>query len=155
MYIVPPTLLLGPMFLRGSGSSAVDLGTGGKRNVEDQQQQQHVPQPPAPQFAAHRKMKQVPTTASPPPPARPQIELSAPQELAAITGFLASLPQNMIPLSVDPTQPIDPQLVLDFDTRGAKAVKAVEEMVEDVWTQNPVVLYAKVRCAFHSFSFHS
>jgi len=75
---------------------------------------------------------------------RPPLRLSPPQELAAVTSFLASLPQNVIPHTVDPTRPIDPQLVLDFDTRGNRAQEEVRAMVDDVWTRNPVFLYSKV-----------
>ncbi len=38
----------------------------------------------------------------------PSIKLNAAQELAAVTSFLASLPQNIIPHTVDPSLPIDP-----------------------------------------------
>ncbi|KAL6300482.1 hypothetical protein BKA93DRAFT_819435 [Sparassis latifolia] len=78
--------------------------------------------------------------------ARPPIQLNATQELAAVSSFLASLPQNVIPSSVDPSQPIDPQLILDFDTRSPQAAEEVETVVQDVWARNPVVLYSK----FHS-----
>lgn len=74
---------------------------------------------------------------------RPQVTLDASQELAAVTSFLASLPQNMIPRSVNPSKPIDPQLILDFDTRGVRAKEEVEAMVDDVWFRNPVFLYSK------------
>jgi len=74
----------------------------------------------------------------------PPLRLDPSQELAAITSFLASLPQNVLPPTVDTTQPIDPQLVLDFDTRGYRAQEEVQAMVEDVWTRNPVFLYSKV-----------
>ncbi|KAF5351703.1 hypothetical protein D9756_007654 [Leucocoprinus leucothites] len=74
-----------------------------------------------------------------------QIRLTDAQELAAVSSFLASLPsQNQIPSFVDPSSPIDPQLVLDFDTRGPRASKEVVAMVEDVWSRNPVFLYSKV-----------
>jgi len=72
-----------------------------------------------------------------------QIKLDTAQELAAISSFLASLPQNHIPPSVDPSVPIDPQLVLDFDTHGPRAANEVQAMVDDVWLQNPVFLYSK------------
>ncbi|KAI0949016.1 hypothetical protein AcW1_008732 [Taiwanofungus camphoratus] len=78
---------------------------------------------------------------------RPQVTLDAAQELAAVSSFLASLPQNVIPSSVDPSQPIDPQLVLDFDTRSPHAPEEVETVVRDVWARNPVMLYSKVRPA--------
>jgi hypothetical protein len=73
----------------------------------------------------------------------PQVQLDEKQELAAVTAFLASLPQNVIPSNVDPSRPIDPQVVLDFDTRTAHAAEEVQALVEDVWVRNPVVLYAK------------
>lgn len=76
---------------------------------------------------------------------RPQLHLTTEQELAAVSSFLASLPQNVIPLTVDPSRPIDPQLVLDFDTMSVRAPQEVEAMVEDVWTRNPIFLYSKVR----------
>jgi hypothetical protein len=72
------------------------------------------------------------------------VQLDQSQELAAVTSFLASLSQNVIPYSVDPSRPIDPQLVLDFDTRSPRAVDEVRKIVEDVWAQNPVVLFSKV-----------
>ncbi|TRM70264.1 hypothetical protein BD626DRAFT_390803 [Schizophyllum amplum] len=69
--------------------------------------------------------------------------LDAPQELAAVSSFLASLRSNSIPHFVDPSQPIDPELVLEFDTRSPRAPEEVQVMVEEVWTRNPVFLYAK------------
>ncbi|KAF7376600.1 Glutaredoxin domain-containing protein [Mycena sanguinolenta] len=74
---------------------------------------------------------------------RKSITLNLEQELAAVSSFLASLPQNVIPLSVDPSLPIDPELVLDFDTRSPRALAEVEQVVEDVWSRNPVLLYGK------------
>ncbi|KAG6857704.1 hypothetical protein H0H87_004120 [Tephrocybe sp. NHM501043] len=73
-----------------------------------------------------------------------QVVLDQSQELAAISSFLASLPQNVIPLSVDPSITIDPQLVLDFDTRSDRAAEEVQHMVDDVWQRNPVFLYSKL-----------
>lgn len=76
-----------------------------------------------------------------------QIHLTDKQELAAVSSFLTSLSsQNHIPLFVDPSNPIDPQLILDFDTRAPRAAKEVQAMVDDVWSRNPVFLYSKV-CA--------
>lgn len=75
----------------------------------------------------------------------PPLRLDPSQELAAITSFLASLPQNVIPPTVDASLPIDPQLVLDFDTQGHRARDEVRAMVDDVWSRNPVLLYSKVR----------
>ncbi|KAJ7646711.1 hypothetical protein FB45DRAFT_1051348 [Roridomyces roridus] len=78
---------------------------------------------------------------------REPVTLTPAQELAAVSSFIASLPQNMIPLSVDPALPIDPELVLDFDTRSPHAMEEVELVVEDVWTRNPVMLYCKLHSA--------
>lgn len=73
-----------------------------------------------------------------------QIHLTDKQELAAVSSFLTSLSsQNHIPLFVDPSNPIDPQLILDFDTRAPRAAKEVQAMVDDVWSRNPVFLYSK------------
>ncbi|KAK7043214.1 hypothetical protein VNI00_008568 [Paramarasmius palmivorus] len=72
-----------------------------------------------------------------------QLSFTPRQELAAVTGFLTSLPHNVIPSFVDPSSSIDPQLVLDFDTRTAHGSEAVEEMVSDVWANNPVMLWSK------------
>jgi len=77
-------------------------------------------------------------------PNTPSLRLDPSQELAAISSFLASLPQNVLPLTVDPALPVDPQLVLDFDTRSHRAQEEVQAMVDDVWTRNPVFLYSKV-----------
>jgi hypothetical protein len=77
-------------------------------------------------------------------PRPPPLMLDTAQELAAVSSFLASLPQNVIPPHVDPAHPIDPQLVLDFDTRGPRAQEEVRAMVEDVWLRNPVFVYSKV-----------
>ena len=85
-------------------------------------------------------------------PITPPLRLDPSQELAAISSFLASLPQNVLPLTVDATRPVDPQLVLDFDTRSHRAQEEVQAMVEDVWTRNPVFLYSKVRTTSFSLS---
>lgn len=71
--------------------------------------------------------------------------LSPEQELGALTAFMAALPQNVIPSNIDPTVPIDPQLVLDFDTRSPEAEDEIADVVVDAWMNNPVVLFTKVR----------
>ncbi|KAI9449452.1 hypothetical protein BJY52DRAFT_1206373 [Lactarius psammicola] len=74
---------------------------------------------------------------------RPEITLSVEQELGAVTAFMAALPQNVIPTDIDPTQSIDPQLVLDFDTRSPRAEEEVANVVSEVWLRNPVVVFSK------------
>lgn len=83
----------------------------------------------------------------------PTLKLGKNEELAAVSSFIASLPQNVIPSFVDPANPIDPHLVIDFDTRSPRATEEVKQMVEDVWTRNPVFLYSRVR-RFPSFFFY-
>lgn len=84
---------------------------------------------------------------------RPPLKLDSAQELAAISSFIASLPQNVLPPTIDPSKPIDPQLVLDFDTRSPRASEEVRQMVDECWSRNPVFVYSKV-CVVIS-PFHS
>jgi len=76
---------------------------------------------------------------------QPKVMLDPAQELAAISSFIANLPQNVIPSFVDPSQPIDPELVLDFDSRGPRATEEVKSLVTDTWSHYPVVLFSKSR----------
>lgn len=76
---------------------------------------------------------------------RKHVVLDPAQELAALTAFMAALPQNVLPTTVDPVQPLDPQLILDFDTRSPGASDEVAEVVHDAWYRNPVVLFTKSR----------
>ena len=80
----------------------------------------------------------------PGPPSRPDVLLSPEQELGALTAFMAALPQNVIPSNIDPSRPIDPQLVLDFDTRSPEAEGEIDDVVLGAWMNNPVVLFTKV-----------
>jgi glutaredoxin len=75
---------------------------------------------------------------------RPQITLTPEQELAALSSFIISLPdQNILPPSVDPSQPIDPQLIIDFDTRADGAEAELKRLVAATWENYPVVMYTK------------
>ncbi len=78
------------------------------------------------------------------PPPRPDVLLSPEQELGALTAFMAALPQNVIPSNIDPSRPLDPQLVLDFDTRGPQSENEIDNVVAGAWMNNPVVLFSKV-----------
>ncbi|KAI0829848.1 hypothetical protein BC628DRAFT_1416861 [Trametes gibbosa] len=98
--------------------------------------------PEAFRLAALKQRKPKATASSSNP--RPQITLNQTQELAAVSSFIASLSQNMLPSSIDPSLPIDPQLVLDFDTRGPHAQEELQAVIHDVWARNPVMLYSKV-----------
>ncbi|KIK69319.1 hypothetical protein GYMLUDRAFT_35398, partial [Collybiopsis luxurians FD-317 M1] len=44
--------------------------------------------------------------------------LGSEQELIVVSSLLANLAFNGIPPIADPKRPIDPQLVLEFDTQG-------------------------------------
>jgi glutaredoxin len=75
---------------------------------------------------------------------RPQIALTPEEELAALSSFIISLPdQNILPPSVDPSQPTDPQLILDFDTRADGAEAELKRLVTATWENYPVVMYTK------------
>lgn len=75
---------------------------------------------------------------------RPQITLTPEEELAALSSFIISLPdQNILPPTVDPSQPIDPQLILDFDTRADGAEAELKRLVAATWDNYPVVMYTK------------
>jgi len=78
-------------------------------------------------------------------PPRPDVSLTPEQELGALTAFMAALPQNVLPTDIDPNRPIDPQLVLDFDTRVPEAEEEIDDVVIDVWMGNPVVVFEKLR----------
>lgn len=79
------------------------------------------------------------------------MQLTPEQELAVVTSFLASLAENIIPSTVDPSRPIDPEVVLDFNTHGPHAVQELEQLVADAWTHYPVVLFSKVSASFWCF----
>ncbi|KAF9520326.1 hypothetical protein BS47DRAFT_1323840 [Hydnum rufescens UP504] len=51
----------------------------------------------------------------------------------------------MIPGTVDPTRPIDSELVLEFNTRSERARAEVAELVSETWAQSPLVLFTEVR----------
>ena len=84
---------------------------------------------------------------------RPQITFTPEEELAALSGFIVSLPdQNILPGSVDPSQPIDPQLILDFDTRADGAEAELQRLVTATWENYPVVMYTKVSTLYQSIN---
>ncbi|KAI0339897.1 hypothetical protein BDW22DRAFT_1335269 [Trametopsis cervina] len=74
----------------------------------------------------------------------PSLELTPEQELAVLTSFLASLPENVIPSNIDPSHPIDPEVVVDFNTRTPHALQELEQLVADSWVHYPVVLFSKM-----------
>ena len=68
-------------------------------------------------------------------------------ELGAVVAFITLLASNSLPLTIDPSHHIDPELVLGFNTHAAdtKVQREVEAIIEDTWTHNPVVIFSEVR----------
>lgn len=140
-FVARPALAFSQLTLRANSGSINGGGGSGRRLqiVFDTEELKQLPHSRVFRLPADYQSKLKASNAE-----RPQVQLNESQELAAISSFLASLPQNVIPPSVDPSRPIDPELVLDFDTRGPRAADGVQEIVEDVWTRNPVILFSKV-----------
>lgn len=66
-------------------------------------------------------------------------------EFGALVNFLAAFASNALPVTIDPAQPLDPDLVLGFNPRGAGAKEEVRGHVQDAWMRNPVVVFSDVR----------
>ncbi|TDL26173.1 hypothetical protein BD410DRAFT_784227 [Rickenella mellea] len=101
------------------------------------------PPHPRPLSAAQRASAAALAAAGPHHPPHQEIVLTRAQELGALTSFLAALPANSLPAYIDPSQPIDPQLILDFDTRSPHALDELEDVITQVWQRNPVVVFSK------------
>jgi hypothetical protein len=70
--------------------------------------------------------------------------LNPEQELGVLVSFLTAVKANMLPSDIDPSKPLDPQLVVDFDTREEGAEKEVEALVAETWSNYPVVIFSQV-----------
>ncbi len=57
---------------------------------------------------------------------------------------MAAVKANILPSDIDPSKPLDPQLVLGFDTRAEGAEEEVEAVVEETWSNYPVVMFSQV-----------
>ena len=81
--------------------------------------------------------------------------MTSAEELAALVSFMAALPSNALPQHVDPAEPLDPELVLDFDVRRdkARARGEVRRVVGETWRENPVVVFRVSRHDFFSVFF--
>lgn len=106
----------------------------------DRPHENHTPVPPP-----TRPLRKVTHQLHPVAPPRPPLALTPTEELAALSAFIAALPHNVLPPSVDPTTPLDPQLVLDFDPRSESARDELDRLVDQIWTRFPVMLFTKVR----------
>ncbi|KZW00591.1 hypothetical protein EXIGLDRAFT_604107 [Exidia glandulosa HHB12029] len=67
------------------------------------------------------------------------------QELGALVGFLAAFTSNSLPITIDPSKSVDPDLVLEFNSRIANAEDDVRAAVEATWALNPVVIFADLK----------
>ena len=110
---------------------------------------QHLNDTPSLSFSSTHRTNDRPhhRTAIIRPPRPPQITLTPDEELAAVVAFIAALPSNALPGSVDPTVAVNPDLILDFDTRTLKAANEVHNLVAETWSRLPVLLFSKVRDA--------
>ena len=66
------------------------------------------------------------------------------QELGVLVSFMVSVKANVLPSDIDPSKPLDPQLVVGFDTRADGAKEEVEALVEETWLNYPVVIFSQV-----------
>ena len=67
------------------------------------------------------------------------------QELGVLVSFMAAVKANMLPSDIDPSKPLDPQLVVGFDTRANGAQEEVQALVDETWSNYPVVIFSQVR----------
>ncbi|WVQ86239.1 hypothetical protein IAT38_008407 [Cryptococcus sp. DSM 104549] len=70
------------------------------------------------------------------------------EELAALIGFVTSTTSNALP-DLDPTIPIDPSLILEFDPSTPNAPKDIDILQWEVNTLYPVVLFGRMRDPYH------
>jgi hypothetical protein len=66
------------------------------------------------------------------------------QELGGLVAFMTALTSNMLPSDINPSEPLDPQLVVGFDTRADNAKEELQALVEETWLNNPVVIFSQV-----------
>ncbi|KAG7529688.1 hypothetical protein FFLO_05494 [Filobasidium floriforme] len=71
------------------------------------------------------------------------------EEMAALVSFLTSTSSNALP-PVDPSMPLDPQLVLEFDyTKVETAREDMAQLTEDVFSLFPVIMVGRMRDPHH------
>ncbi|ORY27169.1 hypothetical protein BCR39DRAFT_538708 [Naematelia encephala] len=67
------------------------------------------------------------------------------EELAALISFVTSTTANALPHDMDPTRPLDPHVVLDFDPSRPDAREDLELLQAEINIIYPVVLLGKMR----------
>ena len=73
----------------------------------------------------------------------PDLVLEPRQELGVLVAFMAAVTAKL-PSHIDPSKPLDPQLVVGFDTRADGARDEIEALVEETWSNYPVVIFSQV-----------
>ncbi|KAG8706967.1 hypothetical protein FRC08_000774 [Ceratobasidium sp. 394] len=73
------------------------------------------------------------------------LNLTPAMELGALVAFLTDrAAQNALPATLDPQSPIPADVILDFNTRSDFAQLEVDDLVQDTWIRNPIVIFSKV-----------
>ncbi|KAH7339798.1 hypothetical protein B0J17DRAFT_716795 [Rhizoctonia solani] len=73
------------------------------------------------------------------------LHLTPAMELGALVAFLTDrAAENALPSTIDPQQQIPADVMLDFDTRSDFAQLEVDDLVQDTWMRNPIVIFSKV-----------
>jgi len=76
----------------------------------------------------------------------PALKLTPAEELGAVVAYLTSIGANAhIPSSIDPSKPLDAELILGFNARSSRASAEVAELVDETWQINPVVMFGEAR----------
>ncbi|KAK1924850.1 hypothetical protein DB88DRAFT_239974 [Papiliotrema laurentii] len=70
------------------------------------------------------------------------------EELAALINFVTSTTANALP-DLDPSHPLDPATVLDFDPSRSGAREDLDLLIHEVDTIYPIVLFGKMRDPWH------
>lgn len=78
----------------------------------------------------------------------PMIDLSPEDEYAALIGFITSSTANSLP-PVDPTETLDPSIILDFDPTSPNAKQDLQFLHDEINSLYPIVLFGQMRDPWH------
>ncbi|WWC89983.1 uncharacterized protein L201_004913 [Kwoniella dendrophila CBS 6074] len=70
------------------------------------------------------------------------------EEFAALISFITSTTANALP-SIDPSKPLDPHKVLDFDPTHSNAKEDLILLQQEINTMYPIILIGKMRDPYH------
>ena len=70
------------------------------------------------------------------------------EELAALISFITSTSADALPVN-EPTLPLEPAIVLDFDPARASARDDLDLLVSEINSIYPVVLFGKMRDPYY------